>query len=78
VWPAELTRRWKIDVGEGYATPLIVGDVVYAFTRVDGEEGLTALDAATGRQRWRTSYAAPYTPSKPAEKHGASPKATPL
>ena len=78
VWPAELTRRWKIDVGEGYATPLIVGDVVYAFTRVDGEEGITALDAATGRQRWRTSYAAPYTPSKPAEKHGASPKATPL
>ncbi len=78
VWPAELTRRWKIDVGEGYATPLIVGDVVYAFTRVDGKEGITALDAATGRQRWRTSYPAPYTPSKPAEKHGASPKATPL
>ncbi len=77
-WPAELTRRWKIDVGEGYATPLIVGDVVYAFTRVDGKEGITALDAATGRQRWRTSYPAPYTPSKPAEKHGASPKATPL
>jgi outer membrane protein assembly factor BamB len=78
VGPAELTPRWKIDGGEGYATPLIVGDVVYAFTRVDGEEGITALDAATGRQRWRTSYAAPYTPSKPAEKHGASPKATPL
>jgi outer membrane protein assembly factor BamB len=78
VWPAELTRRWKIDVGEGYATPLIVGDVVYAFTRVDGEEGITALDAATGRQRWRTSSPAPYTPSKPADKHGASPKATPL
>ena len=78
VWPAQLTRRWKIEVGEGYATPLIVGDVVYAFTRVDGQEGITALDATTGRQRFRTSYPAPYTPSKPAEKHGASPKATPL
>ena len=77
-WPVALTRRWKVDVGEGYGTPLIVGDVVYVFTRIDGQEGITALDASTGRQRWRTSYPAPYTPSKPAEKHGASPKATPL
>jgi len=77
-WPETLTRRWKVDVGEGYGTPLIVDDVVYVFTRIEGQEGITALDAATGRQRWRTSYAAPYTPSKPAEKHGASPKATPL
>lgn len=77
-WPDTLTRRWKVDVGEGYGTPLIVGDIVYVFTRLDGQEGITALDASTGRQRWRTSYPAPYTPSKPAEKHGASPKATPL
>ena len=77
-WPDTLTRRWKVDVGEGYGTPVIVGDIVYVFTRLDGQEGITALDASTGRQRWRTSYPAPYTPSKPAEKHGASPKATPL
>jgi outer membrane protein assembly factor BamB len=77
-WPESLTRGWKVEVGEGYGTPLVVGDVVYVFTRVDEQEGITALDAATGRQRWRTRYAAPYTPSKPAEKHGASPKATPL
>jgi outer membrane protein assembly factor BamB len=75
-WPDTLTRRWKIDVGEGYGTPLIVGDVVYVFTRLDGQEGITALDASTGRQRWRRSYPAPYTPSKPAVAHGAGPKAT--
>ena len=77
-WPATLTRRWKVEVGEGYATPLVVGDVVYVFTRVDGQEGITVLDASTGRQRWRSSYAAPYTPSQPAAAHGAGPKATPL
>jgi len=77
-WPDALTRRWKVDVGEGYGSALIVGDVVYVFTRIDEQEGITALDSSTGRQRWRTSYPAPYTPSKPAEKHGASPKATPL
>jgi outer membrane protein assembly factor BamB len=77
-WPDTLTRRWKVDVGEGYGTPLTVGGVVYVFTRLNEQEGITALDAATGRQRWRTSYAAPYTPSKPASAHGAGPKATPL
>jgi outer membrane protein assembly factor BamB len=77
-WPEALTRRWKVEVGEGYGTPLIVGDMVYVFTRLDGQESVAALDASNGRQRWRTSYPAPYTPSKPAEKHGASPKATPL
>jgi outer membrane protein assembly factor BamB len=77
-WPEALTRRWKVEVGEGYGTPLVVGDRVYVFTRLDGQEGITALDAATGRQRWRTSYFAPYTPSKPAAAHGAGPKATPL
>ena len=77
-WPDTLTRRWKVDVGEGYSTPLIVGDAIYVFTRVGEEEGIAALDAATGKQRWRTSYPAPYTPAKPAAAHGAGPKATPL
>jgi len=77
-WPETLTRRWKVDVGEGYGTPLIVGDIVYVVTRLDGQEGVTAIDVSTGRQRWRSQYPAPYTPSQPAAAHGASPKATPL
>ena len=27
-WPETLTRRWRVDVGEGYATPLVVGGTV--------------------------------------------------
>jgi outer membrane protein assembly factor BamB len=77
-WPDTLTRRWKVDVGEGYATPLVVGRTVYIFTRRDGQEVMTALDGATGKERWRTGYPAPYTPGQPAAKHGAGPKATPL
>jgi outer membrane protein assembly factor BamB len=77
-WPEALTRRWRVDVGEGYATPLVIGSRVYAFTRVDGREAMTALDARTGRIIWRTGYAAPYTPGRPAAAHGAGPKATPL
>jgi outer membrane protein assembly factor BamB len=76
-WPGTLKRTWKVEVGEGYATPLLVGNTVYAFTRHDGAEVMAALDAATGAERWHTSYAAPYTPGSPAAVHGAGPKATP-
>ena len=77
-WPDRLTRRWKVEVGEGYATPILSGRVVYVFTRRDGNEAITSLDAETGREQWRSAYAAPYTPSPPAAAHGAGPKATPL
>jgi outer membrane protein assembly factor BamB len=77
-WPEKLTRRWKVEVGEGYATPIVVGKTVYAFTRRDGAEAITALDAATGKLIWRTDYPAPYKAADAAAKHGAGPKSTPL
>jgi outer membrane protein assembly factor BamB len=77
-WPDMLTRGWRVDVGEGYATPLVVGDTVYVFTRREGNEVLAALDAATGKERWRSSYPLAYTPSSPTVAHGSGPKATPL
>jgi outer membrane protein assembly factor BamB len=76
-WPEALKHRWKVDVGEGYATPLVVGNTVYVFTRRSGLEVMTALDAATGKERWHTGYAAPYAPATLAAAHGVGPKATP-
>ena len=78
MWPDHLTRRWKVDVGEGYATPLLVDSTVYVFVRQSDDEVMLAFDAEKGRQRWRTAYPAPYTPARPAAAHGAWPKATPL
>jgi outer membrane protein assembly factor BamB len=77
-WPEKLTRRWRVDVGEGYATPIVVGNTVYCFTRRGEDEVLAALDADSGRALWHTMYPAPYTPGSPAAAHGAGPKATPL
>jgi outer membrane protein assembly factor BamB len=77
-WPQSLIRRWKVDIGEGYATPLIVADTVYVFARRNGSEVMTALDAANGRERWHTGYPAPYEPDVLAAAHGVGPKATPL
>jgi outer membrane protein assembly factor BamB len=65
-------------VGDGSATPLIIRDTVFVFTRQAGHEMLIAIDANTGKERRRSSYPAPYSPGHPAAAHGAGPKATPL
>jgi glucose dehydrogenase len=48
--------QWTVEVGEGYGTPLIVGETVYVFPRRGGDEVMTALDAATGLERWCSGY----------------------
>jgi outer membrane protein assembly factor BamB len=77
-WPDTLRLRWRVEVGEGYATPLVVGNTVYAFTRRNGQEGMTALDAETGKAVWRTEYPVAYEAYEDAGDHGDGPKATPL
>ena len=67
-----------MEVGEGYASPLVVGKIVYVFSRREGRELLSALDAETGATLWQSGYAVPYTPSSPTAAHGSGPKATPL
>ncbi|MGE3884996.1 MAG: PQQ-binding-like beta-propeller repeat protein [Vicinamibacterales bacterium] len=76
-WPGTLTRRWRVEVGTGYATPLVVGDRVYTFTRQGEEEVLRAMDAATGTQLWRAAYPAVFTMNPATRQHGPGPKSTP-
>jgi outer membrane protein assembly factor BamB len=76
-WPEALTMKWRHDVGEGYSTPVVVGDTVYAFGRQADDEVVTAFDASGGKQLWQARYPAPYTVVKAAAGHGLGPKATP-
>src|SRR5262245_25705130 len=56
-WPEALTMKWRHDVGEGYSTPVVVGDTVYAFGRQAGDnEVVTAFEANTGKQLWEARY----------------------
>ena len=57
-WPESLTQKWKVEVGLGYASPLVIGDRVFAFTRQSDDEVVTALEAATGKTIWSAKYAA--------------------
>lgn len=76
-WPDALTQRWKVEVGIGYASPVLIDNRVYMFTRQADDEYVTALDAATGKQVWQSHYAAPYTLVRAALPHGLGPKSTP-
>jgi outer membrane protein assembly factor BamB len=77
-WPDQLALKWKVDVGLGYAAPIIVGNRVYVFERREPDEVLRALDAETGKTVWESKYAAPFKPNPAAtSKHGTGPKSTP-
>src|SRR5436190_9358471 len=60
-WPEQLTQKWKLEVGTGYATPILVGNRVYVFARQGDNEVMMALDADTGKEVWKNpGYAAPF------------------
>lgn len=77
-WPDQLSQKWKVEVGSGYATPLVVGNRIYMFTRQGENEVMSALDAATGKVLWQTGYPASFTMQKAAARHGPGPKSTPV
>ena len=76
-WPATLTEQWQVDVGLGYATPVLVDDRIYLYTRQGEDEVMTALDATSGDVIWRTPYPAPFEMNPATSRHRAGPKSTP-
>ena len=55
-WPKELTQKWKVTVGEGVATPALVGDRLFVFSREQGNEVTRCLNAADGKELWQEQY----------------------
>jgi RNA polymerase sigma factor (sigma-70 family) len=61
-WPRTLTEEWSVPVGKGVASPAVVGDRVYLFTRQkDDAEVVSCHDLQTGKELWRSEPCpAPY------------------
>lgn len=74
-WPGELKQTWKVTVGMGDATPALVGDKLYVFTRQNADEVIRCLDAGSGKELWQESYAA-QSVTGPATSH-PGPRSTP-
>ncbi len=77
-WPEKLTTKWKVTIGEGYASPLYASGRILEFARQGDDEVAMAIDPANGKILWRQSYPAPYEPVSSAARHGKGPKSTPL
>jgi len=75
--PDKLTQHWKVEVGTGYATPIVIGNRVFIFSRQEEKEVMRALDAASGKIVWETSYPASFNMNPATARHGPGPKATP-
>jgi len=76
--PAELTADWNVEVGTGYAAPIVSGERVYSFSRQKGREVVQALDRATGKSLWRADYPAPFKKNPAATSMQDGPFASPL
>ncbi len=77
-WPEKLNRRWQIDVGTGYGSPLVVADRVYQHARQGEDEVLLCVDLETGQVKWRKNYPVPFKMGGGGERHGKGPKSSPV
>ncbi|HEY1272671.1 MAG TPA: PQQ-binding-like beta-propeller repeat protein, partial [Terriglobales bacterium] len=77
-WPEKLATRWKVEIGEGYASPLLAEGRILEFTRQGDDEVAMAIDPSNGKVLWQQNHPAPYEPVQSAARHGKGPKSTPL
>jgi outer membrane protein assembly factor BamB len=76
IWPAELTPQWKVTVGLGDASPVMVGSKLYSFARQGEDEVIMCLDIATGKELWQNKYPA-IAITGPSSSQHPGPRSTP-
>jgi outer membrane protein assembly factor BamB len=60
-WPRTLREEWKVTVGEGVSSPVVVGGHVFVFARQKDDELVLCLAVATGQEVWKSEPSpAPY------------------
>ncbi|MBA4064598.1 MAG: alcohol dehydrogenase [Isosphaera sp.] len=75
-WPkAGPPVAWQKDVGKGWAGPVVAGGKLILFHRVADEEVVAALDPATGKEHWASTYPTKYRDDFDFDN---GPRATPL
>ena len=76
--PDEPRLLWRVEVGTGHSSPVVVGGRVYQFARQGGDEVLRALRLADGGEIWSWALDTPYRRNPAAFLHGKGPKSTPI
>jgi outer membrane protein assembly factor BamB len=77
-WPKELKQTWKVEVGEGYSSPVVSNGRVFINSRKDPNEIVMAINLADGKVIWEKQYQADFKKNKYAVDMAKGPNATPL
>jgi outer membrane protein assembly factor BamB len=77
-WPESLKRVWRVEVGEGYSSPVVAHGRAFVHSRRDPEELVSAINLVDGKILWQQKYAAPFQKNQYAVKMAKGPNATPL
>lgn len=77
-WPETLQRAWRVEIGEGYSSPVVAGGRVFVHGRRDPEEIVEAINLADGKVVWEQKYQAVFKKNQYAVEMAKGPNATPL
>ncbi len=59
-WPEAFARAWRVEIGEGYSSPVVSGGRVFLHSREGAAEVVTAFELASGARLWQQDYPALY------------------
>jgi len=77
-WPESLKRSWRVEIGEGYSSPVVADGRVFVHGRRDPEEIVSAINLADGKVLWQEKYQATFKKNQYAVEMAKGPHATPL
>ena len=77
-WPESFARAWRVEVGEGYSSPVVAGGRVFVHSRRDPEEIISAINLADGKVIWEQKYQADFKKNQYAVQMAKGPNSTPL
>ncbi|HKP82531.1 MAG TPA: PQQ-binding-like beta-propeller repeat protein [Pyrinomonadaceae bacterium] len=77
-WPESLKRSWRVEIGEGYSSPVVSDGRVFVHGRRDPEEIVSAINLADGKVLWQQKYQATFKKNQYAVEMAKGPHATPL
>lgn len=77
-WPEELKQTWRVEIGEGYSSPVVAGGKVFVHGRKDPEEIVASISLADGKVLWQQKYQAEFKKNQYAVEMAKGPNSTPL
>ena len=77
-WPESLKQSWRVDIGEGYSSPVVADGRVFVHGRRDPEEIVAGISLADGKVLWEQKYQATFKKNQYAVEMAKGPNSTPL